>query len=73
MNGALLARLRFIDFLLDHYGQVRPQHLMDYFGIGPAQASRDLRAYQELATGNAEYDPSGKLYWKSTVYTRVWP
>lgn len=47
MNGALLARLRFIDFCLDFYGSIGRDELVDFFGMGPAQATRDFRAYHE--------------------------
>lgn len=73
MNGALVARLRFIDCLLDHFGQVQPQHVMDYFGLSSAQASRDLRAYQEHAPYNALYDAAARMYHRSAVFQRRWP
>jgi hypothetical protein len=72
MNAALQHRLRFVDFLLDHYSHVMPRHLMDYFGIGSAQATRDLRMYLAYADGNAEYDESAKLYRKKPTFERVW-
>lgn len=73
MNGALLARLRFIDCLLDHFEWVQPQHVMDYFGVASAQASRDLRAYLAHAPGNALYDASRRMYHRSATFERVWP
>lgn len=73
MNIALATRLRFIDFMLDHVGHVAPKHLQDYFGIGTAQASRDLKDYLALAPRNAEYDRASKVYWKRQQFTRVLP
>lgn len=73
MNAALLSRLRFIDFLLDAYGYAQPKHLIDYFGIGTAQATRDLRDYLEHAPGNALYEASRKMYHRSATFERKWP
>jgi hypothetical protein len=73
INRALLERLRFVDFLLDHFGVVQRKHLMDCFGISEPQASLDLRRYQELAPTNMQYDLKGRTYRKSEVYVRVLP
>lgn len=53
MNYAVMQRLRLIDFLLGHYGSLGREELMDYFGIGPAQATRDFAVYAKEAPGNA--------------------
>lgn len=36
MNYAVQQRLRFIDFLLYHYGRINRSVIMDYFGYLPA-------------------------------------
>lgn len=72
MNAALLARLRFIDFLLEHFAYAQPRHLMDYFGISAPQATRDLRVYVEHAPGNALYQASDHRYHRSSTFQRVW-
>lgn len=73
MNGALQQRLRFIDFLLDAFGYVQARHLMDYFGIASAQATRDLVAYAELAPVNADYVASNRRYERTRNFIRKWP
>ncbi|MBH1411317.1 hypothetical protein I5U14_09520 [Stenotrophomonas maltophilia] len=73
-NFALEQRLRFIDFLLDHYGRVNRSALMDYFGISLPQASIDIRTYQEHAgTGQMRYDLSEKCYLAEKEFKRCWP
>lgn len=54
-NMAVLARWRFIDFLLDHYGTLNRSALVDYFGISLPQATHDIQGYLRHAPGNAEY------------------
>ena len=56
-NFALEQRLRFIDFLLDHYGRLNRGALVDYFGISVPQASIDIRTYQEHAGAEGWRDP----------------
>ena len=68
-----MTRLRFIDFLLDHYGMFNRSAIVDYFGLSVPQASMDIRAYIEGAPGNLEYDKSGKAYRATAGFTRVWP
>jgi hypothetical protein len=73
MNGALQARLRLIDFLLDYYGSVARAEVMDFCGIGPAQASRDLALYLEQAPGNMWLDHATKRYLRSSFFERQFP
>jgi predicted DNA-binding transcriptional regulator YafY len=73
MNASLARRLRFIDFQLDHYGSINRAALMDYFGLSPAQASRDIKAYKEAAPGNMTFDEGSKIYLRSHAYTRSFP
>jgi hypothetical protein len=63
-------RLRFIDFLLDHYGTINREQLIDYFGISVPQASNDLGAYDERAPGNMFYDRSAKTYRRADGFER---
>lgn len=73
MNAALAARLRFIDFTLDHHGWLRRELITDYFGLSVPQASHDLQAYIAAAPYNVEYDSSAKLYCRAFTFKRVFP
>lgn len=55
-------RLEFIDFRLYWEGRINRKDLQDYFNISVPQASSDLKAYQEQAPQNIQYDKSGKFY-----------
>jgi hypothetical protein len=70
VNGALQQRLRFIDIVLQHYGWLRRQVLMDQFGISTQQASMDIQVYLDVAQGNMEYDNNAKLYRRCEGFTR---
>lgn len=73
-NFALEQRLRFIDFLLDHYGRLNRGALVDYFGISVPQASIDIRTYQEHAgIEQMRYDPSERCYLADKGFKRCWP
>jgi hypothetical protein len=72
-NAALLARLRFIDFVLAHFGAINRRHLIDFFGVSQPQASLDLQRYLDLAPANMEYDLTGRTYRRSAGYTRLLP
>lgn len=72
-NNAQLLRLRFIDFLLDHYGTMNRSAVMDYFGLSMPQASLDIRAYIEQAPDNIDYDLSTKCYRRTAIFTRKFP
>jgi hypothetical protein len=72
-NGALAARLRMIDVLLQHYGHFNRKALMDCFGLSQPQVSLDIARYAELAPGNAEYDASARRYRRSETFRRRWP
>jgi hypothetical protein len=68
-----MTRLRFIDFLLDHYGTFNRSAIVDYFGLSVPQASLDIAAYMEAAPGNMAYDNSAKTYRRAEGFVRVWP
>lgn len=61
MKYAVEQRLRLIDFLLAQYGYVNRKAIMDYFGISKPQASTDIAAYLQLATG-VTYSASCRAY-----------
>jgi len=69
MNYAVEQRLRLIDFLLYRYGSVGRDELIDFFGIGPATATRDLAAYSKKAPNNAVINPSSKRWVKLETFT----
>ena len=68
MNYAIKERLRFIDCLAQHQGQVFREPLMAYFGISPAAATRDFRKYIELRPNNLAYNPSERRYYKTASF-----
>ena len=72
MKYAIEQRLRFIDFLVHHYGTINREALTDYYGISTPQASLDINQYIKLAPGNLEYDLSLKTYRRTAQFVRVW-
>lgn len=73
MNYAVLQRLRLIDFLLSHYGSVSRSEIIDFFGIGPATASRDLADYREKHPANLVFNTISKRYVKADTFERAYP
>lgn len=73
LNAKRFERLRFIDFVLEHFGVIQRGHLMDYFGISLPQASHDFAHYQDIAPGNMEYDVSARTYKKTAAFVRQMP
>ncbi len=72
LSYALTQRLRFIDFVVDHYGYINRSTISDYFGMSTVQASLDIHEYKALAPANLEYTVNGKTYEKSKAFKRVW-
>lgn len=72
MNYAVEQRLRFIDFLLFHYGSVSRIELTDYFGIGEATATRDFAMYRERAEGNLVLNTTTKRWVRTESFVRVY-
>jgi len=72
LKYAVEMRLRFIDFLMHHYGTLNRSAIMDFFGVSMPQAALDIRTYVEIAPGNMIYDKSAKTYRRSEHFTRVW-
>ncbi|WP_119395046.1 helix-turn-helix transcriptional regulator [Salinibius halmophilus] len=63
MKWDLLARYRLIEIVALWEGRLTTNHLMNSFGMGRQQASKDIRNYREdVAPGNLEYDSSLKGY-----------
>lgn len=73
MNYAVEQRLRLIELLLAHYGQVGRPILMDCFGISAPQASRDILDYTKLAPDNCRYVTATKTHQRLDGFKRVWP
>lgn len=73
MNYAQEQRLRLIDFLLEHYGNVGRTEIEDYFGIGRATATRDFFLYGKVAPGNAVLNLKSKRWVKSDTFQRAYP
>lgn len=55
-------RLAFVELRARFFGEIRRQDLVSRFAIQTAAATRDLALYKELAPGNLDYDPKGKIY-----------
>jgi len=72
MRYAIEQRLRFIDFLLDHYETINRKHLEDYFGISTPQATKDFNAYMKIAPDNTRYSFKEKVYKRNPEFVRVW-
>ena len=69
---AVEQRLRLIDFLLYHYGNVSRAEIMDYFGTGGASASRDFALYNRLAPQNALLNQSSKRWVRAETFKRLY-
>lgn len=69
-NRVVLERLRFLDFLIDHYGVFKRRYLVDYFGISLSQASLDIVAYTRLVPANIAYDKTSRVYRRTAAYVR---
>jgi len=71
VNYAVEQRLRLLEFLVAHYDSISREQLVDYFGISKPQATRDFRAYRELAPDNLIFDNVAKCYKQSHQFKRV--
>ena len=59
----LLQRYRLIEIIALWEGQLNAKHLVDHFGIGRQQASKDINTYlKEIGPDNLVYDASAKCY-----------
>jgi predicted DNA-binding transcriptional regulator YafY len=61
-------RLAFIELRVRFFGEIRRQELVTRFGIQAAAATRDIAQYKEMAPGNMEYDPKGKVYVRASWF-----
>ena len=72
MNYAIEQRLRLIDFLLDKYGQIKREFIIDLFGISPATATRDFKNYRELNPNNMVFDDASKTYLRAPLFVKAY-
>lgn len=72
-SHAIIARMRFIDCLLENYGYINRAQIQDYFGLSQPQASLDFALYLEQSPGNMEYDKSAMSYIRPETFKRRWP
>lgn len=62
LSHALRERLAYIDFRLCFFGEIGRPDLIERFGVAPAEATRDLALYREIAPQNIIFDGSNKSY-----------
>lgn len=66
----LLLRYRLIEIVALWEGKLNAGHLMNYFGIGRQQASKDINEYlQNIGKNNLVYNASLKGYEPTTTFT----
>lgn len=70
-NFAKNIRLRHIEQMLKHYGHLNRSALQDYFGVGPATATRDIKDYKALAPGNMRFSVTSKRYNATEAFTPI--
>ncbi len=68
MTQAQRDRLAFVELRLRFVGEFRRQDLVTRFDIQAAAATRDIAQYKEMAPGNMEYDPKGKVYVRASWF-----
>lgn len=72
MGYAIEQRLRFIDCMLKYYGYINREEIIDFFGVGLATATRDIKLYQEKAPMNIVYRVKNKRYERSDIFERAY-
>lgn len=72
MNYAQEQRLRFIDCMLVYYGRIGRKEVCDFFGVGPATATRDFKLYNQVAPDNLAFDVETKSWVKYRDFKRVY-
>lgn len=55
-------RIEWIGETVEIFGFIKRCHIKRKFGVSTAQASMDLRKFQELHPDDIEYDRSKKMY-----------
>ena len=73
LTYAMEQRMCFIDFILFHWGGITRKHLIEYFGVTSATATRDFALFQELYPGQARLCHVRKLYIPTKQYQRIFP
>lgn len=73
LSHALIARLRFIDFLLDKYGHFNRHAIADYFALSIPQVSLDIQHYIDQAPANVIYNRGLRRYERTPEFARAWP
>ena len=58
IKWATRQRLQFIETMSYYTGHISRSTLAQAFGISDPAATKDLKLYNELATGNLTYDPA---------------
>jgi predicted DNA-binding transcriptional regulator YafY len=66
-------RLRMIDCLIANYGSVGRDMLMDWFGVSPACATRDLALYKELNPSNVYFCEETKKWYQHACFKKAFP
>lgn len=65
---AIEQRIRFIDFLLSHYGYFNRSALETYYGISKPQASADISDYLEINPNGCVYNNRNCRYERSDSF-----
>lgn len=73
LTYAMEQRMRFIDFVLFHFGHITRKHLIEFFGVTSATATRDFALFHELYPGMARLNHITKLYVPTKEYSRIFP
>lgn len=68
VRWGLARRFELIEWRAYWVGRVNRSDLEARFGVSTPQASVDLRAYQEAAPNNIEYDPTEKAYVPTSTF-----
>ncbi len=66
-------RLYFIDFRLMFVGSFTRAEVVQHFRLGLSAATRDINLYKGLAAQNLRYDNADKRYFKTDVFTALFP
>lgn len=64
-------RLEFIEYRLEYFGFVNRSVLIEQFNYGPANASRDIALYKELANQNLTLAHENKRYLRTQQFLPV--
>lgn len=73
MNMKQLERLRFIDFVLDYYGEIHREVIAEYFGMSIVQATLDIKAYIGFVPDNIKYCKTKRRYVRAEKFERKYP